>query len=639
MDYGDFSLVLRPVSQRSYTATLESPWGNTKPQPFEFPYSASELETILASLGDPPENEDVAEQLGAKLFEAVFTGPIRDCLRAGLREAGVHEVTARRGVRLRLRLREAPELAAVPWEFLCDTEDKDNPCFIAPSSKTLVVRSQDSDLRGMEAPEPLVLPLSVLVAATYSSRGDVAGNEELRVLRDVFDELNASTMPVSVDWLDHATLEKLRQKADSGTQYHVLHFVGHGGYNDKGEGALVFEDPQLGERSVSASDIQLIFNNHPTLRLVVLNCCKGARSSLKKSGGVAAGLISLGIPAVVGMQFDITASAAVAFARELYQSLAKQAGVDEAVAYARRALFTLREGQCEWGSPVLYLATTNGKLFSVEERDSAQTPSLAGPGRVNNASRGFGSVPSSPLSGERVLSTNRGSVTKPPRRPRSSVDDELLKQLLARERGLYEATRTYMRANDLASGVQKRSTNMEAWLSARKGDQVISEFDWRSARDDFGNREFEDAIDAKVFDSVEAEVGVVVINVRQLLDSARSAVSDARSSSLDAGLRARRIEEARAAVERVLSEGALKRIVDACREKVEESLRGVDEVVNEILGPVLEKESRDGAVATTATTALALRLSDARSTSDSASTGHFAAPNKGELERKGEGNG
>ena len=57
---------------------------------------------------------EAARAFGGKLFESVFGGEVRGCLRSSL-DAASREG---RGLRLRVRLSEAPELVDLPWEYL-----------------------------------------------------------------------------------------------------------------------------------------------------------------------------------------------------------------------------------------------------------------------------------------------------------------------------------------------------------------------------------------------------------------------------------------------------------------------------------------------------------------------------------------
>ena len=98
---------------------------------------------------------EAARELGGKLFESVFSGEVRACLRSSLHEVYCQEGT---GLRLKLRLQEAPELADLPWEFLFDTAlDR----FMAQSNQTPIVRYVE--MRERIRPLAVQLPLHVLV--------------------------------------------------------------------------------------------------------------------------------------------------------------------------------------------------------------------------------------------------------------------------------------------------------------------------------------------------------------------------------------------------------------------------------------------------------------------------------------------
>ncbi|MGH7453314.1 MAG: hypothetical protein ACRENG_18335, partial [bacterium] len=74
--------------------------------------------------------------LGESLFDTVFNDAIRDCLQSSLNEANQKG----QGLRLRLRLVDTPELAALPWELLYNSALNQ---FFSLSVKTPVVRYLD----------------------------------------------------------------------------------------------------------------------------------------------------------------------------------------------------------------------------------------------------------------------------------------------------------------------------------------------------------------------------------------------------------------------------------------------------------------------------------------------------------------
>lgn len=75
-------------------------------------------------------------------------------------------------------------------------------------------------------------------------------------------------------------------------------------------------------------------------------------------------LVRQGIPAVIAMQNEITDDAAIQLAHEFYDALIAGYPVDGALAEARKALFAAGN-DIEWGTPVLYLRATDGRLFDL----------------------------------------------------------------------------------------------------------------------------------------------------------------------------------------------------------------------------------------------------------------------------------
>jgi hypothetical protein len=81
------------------------------------------------------------------------------------------------------------------------------------------------------------------------------------------------------------------------------------------------------------------------------------------------------VPAVVAMQFAITDDGARTFADELYGALAAGYPVDAAVTQGRRALAARDE--VEWGTPVLFMRVSDGRLFDLQmtaQPATAETP-------------------------------------------------------------------------------------------------------------------------------------------------------------------------------------------------------------------------------------------------------------------------
>ena len=119
--YLDFDLCIEGSSSGYRARVLSSPAGQAHAE-FSPPFSDLELENFDLRLGrtrrgvrrlDSPEME-TAKSFGGRLFEALFDEGVQGCLRSSLDEADRQEA----GLRIRIRLADAPELANLPWEYL-----------------------------------------------------------------------------------------------------------------------------------------------------------------------------------------------------------------------------------------------------------------------------------------------------------------------------------------------------------------------------------------------------------------------------------------------------------------------------------------------------------------------------------------
>ena len=365
--YQDFDLLIEPSAGGGYRArVLRSPAGESAPVQFTLPFSAMELENFVLKVGlvrsrtrgpGRPESAPLKD-FGAKLYGAVFQDELRETLLRSLSLTGGPGA----GLRLRLRLSDAPELADVPWEFLYDRRLNR---FLAQSRRTPLVRYLDLP----DPPHPLAVegPLRLLVMISSPTGYPPLNTEqERRLLTGALAEQQEEGR-VIVEQLA-ANMGTLRRRLRR-EQFHVFHFVGHGHYrSDWGDGVLVMEDRNGQPHEVTGEELGGLLNEYDPTRLAVLNACEGARSSAHDPfAGVAQSLIQQGLPAVVAMQFAITDNAAIIFAQELYAAIADGYPLEAALAEARRAIRD--EGNpTEWGTPVLYSRAPDGHLFDLTGR-------------------------------------------------------------------------------------------------------------------------------------------------------------------------------------------------------------------------------------------------------------------------------
>ncbi len=341
----------------------------------DLPFEVDEIPAVVAAVaprgyGGAPEAQATRDPvaLGTELFRAVFREEVYDKYLKSLGMAG------QKGLRIRidLDLKDPPvrELARLPWELLHDGRE-----FLNLSPNTPIVRY----LRVGKAPEPAPFdpPLRVLVVAANPPGSEpLALEEERKIIEASFpDAQRGAIKRVEVTVIQEARQQQLFDELDKGA-HHVLHYMGHGEFDTKtGLGCLLMmgEDGEMEE--VTSETLSKILLDS-TIRLAFLNACKTGAAPAQEQhdpfGGVAAALVQAGIPAVVAMQYPISDSAAVGFARTFYDRIANGLPVDFAVSRARTGLDT--EDSTEWCTPVLFLRSKDGVLFESHEPELEPLP-------------------------------------------------------------------------------------------------------------------------------------------------------------------------------------------------------------------------------------------------------------------------
>lgn len=328
---------------------------------FAAPMSPSELAGFWSWLsgGDrgvrnfepEPAAGDPAREIGARLFRALFVGAVR----IELEKAKARAQSRRTRLRLRLAF-GAAELTALPWELLFDPEREE---FLFWSHHNSLLRSVDTQAER----RPLLVdgPLRMLILSSRpEDKPGLALDEEVAMIRSALSGLTDAKR-LAIDWIDRPTLPQLAEYLDE-HECHIVHFLGHGGFDESEGGALLFEEEGGAHRPVR-HDILGELLDHEPLRLVVLNACEGARGSVERPfSGVAQRLAKRGVPAVIAMQCPVDDHMAVEFAWYFYRALAKNGRPGQSLAEARRALLA-RGYQKGWCIPALYLQAEDGELL------------------------------------------------------------------------------------------------------------------------------------------------------------------------------------------------------------------------------------------------------------------------------------
>ncbi|MFD9303177.1 CHAT domain-containing protein [Streptomyces sp. NPDC060048] len=298
--------------------------------------------------------EEPVRQVGQQLFEALFTGPIYGTYRAS---SGVAQ---ERQERLRIVLRlKTPELALLPWETLFDPDAEVYLCRQEPLVRHVPARY---------TPEPLqVKPPLRILAVIASPRGlpllDTDA-ERGRLEEALADQIDAGR--VELTWVPQASWDRVHGRLLEG-EWHVLHFIGHGDYDESAdEGLIGLVDSGGGPDLVEASRLaDLLGEARPTPRLVVLNSCASAQGGTRDVfSSTGATLVRSGISAAAAMQFTVSDRAAIRFAHGFYTALAHGRRIDEAAQSGRIAILGTSRRTLEWITPVLYVRGDITRLFT-----------------------------------------------------------------------------------------------------------------------------------------------------------------------------------------------------------------------------------------------------------------------------------
>ena len=253
-------------------------------------------------------------------------------------------------------------LADFPWEMVYDPARKrflniGDICFF---------RGVISTRAAVALPAlPLVIRMLIAVAqprdqAELNARGEIDG------LMHALAPLVESRR-LYIDVLEHTSKQSLKRTLNK-TRYHILHYIGHGDYDDVSDtGALIFEDARSGQSDpVDAAELcRLIASHAPFMRLIVLNGCEtadGGRADFNR--GVAPALVAAGLPGVIGNRLIVGDRAAVQFSTVFYEELSHRRSLAEAIMAARRQLASSPELEpYEWAVPMVFALDPMARFF------------------------------------------------------------------------------------------------------------------------------------------------------------------------------------------------------------------------------------------------------------------------------------
>jgi formylglycine-generating enzyme required for sulfatase activity len=272
----------------------------------------------------------------------------------------------------------APELHALPWELLEEIDVDGTAWLLSANTRTPFSRYLGG---GWEPGAPVrELPLRVLVAiANPDCKGSnyalepVSEEGEWQLLQEALFEVQGAGLVDIVRLPAPCTLARLERflRKDS---YHILHFLGHGSYDDQDGRAMLFmADAQNKVAPVYETDFAAMISrllvdrdSSPGLRLIFLASCQTAtRSDADAFAGFAPHLVRGNVPAVLAMQGKIQMDTARAFTHTFYRQLLQHGLVDLACNEARATLLTEQYYGAQ--TPVLFSRLPGNRLVELPQ--------------------------------------------------------------------------------------------------------------------------------------------------------------------------------------------------------------------------------------------------------------------------------
>ena len=313
---------------------------------------------------------DTFRLLGEHLYQIVFPGEV------GVGFTQSYEEAERAGQPLRVMLsfgKDASDLAALPWEFLYRSNDAGSSFYLATQTQLILNRVLPIRRPDMKT---VALPLRVLVIMCVPETDDPEQQEHMKQREEVLGsirELAEDRERLDVRIVDH--WDRDRVDAELKNAPHVVHIIGHARHvRDTGgriravielpgaDGTMEWNDPQWVVELLTRYKAD---GRQP--KLVILHLCEMNPFDFTASfERLAPELIEAGIPAVLAMQYPLSATAARRFTSTFYGRLAAGDEIDQIVQEARWDMHSRLNDARLIGTPVLYMQSNEGRLVEEE---------------------------------------------------------------------------------------------------------------------------------------------------------------------------------------------------------------------------------------------------------------------------------
>ena len=266
-------------------------------------------------------------EIGAKLWQVLMPDTVPIESRAAL----AHEL---RSSASHLRIAVPPSLATLPWELLYDIQSPNGEGFLGLRRPIVRLIPGGTNLPLLFPPLRVLLLISSPPGLEERQRIDVesaraAVESAVRPLRE------AGLLYLQVE--DIVTPRRVQQ-ALLRFNPHILHYIGHGVYEEGHGGFLLWEDEQTNPLPISGVRLADLLRSRK-LRAVLLHSCKSSGNyPLNDISGLGRVLTDARLPAVLAQEYDFMYESSQRLNEMLYIGLCSGLGLAEATFETRLAL-------------------------------------------------------------------------------------------------------------------------------------------------------------------------------------------------------------------------------------------------------------------------------------------------------------
>jgi hypothetical protein len=325
-----------------------------------------------SAVGGVEPSQEALRELGGLLFDTLLPDRVRR-----LYDTARSRESDQVGTHLNVILTsQIAWVADIPWEFAFDHSQRSQ----LATEEVHFIRNALTDVPAEQLDQrPGPLRMLVVVSQPVDA-GYISADEEEAVILSGFQPLIDAGL-ADVDILRSVTTAGLHEKLLL-KNYDVLHFIGHGEFDEKAQtGRLMFEDGEGRREFISVQDLRRILRGRG-LQMVFLNACQTGRGgSALFARGIAWELVDVGIHCVVANQYSVLNSSATEFAQTFYWLLAMGWTIGAAAREARIAVnYAMQRETIDWAVPVVYARNPDSQLSMASIPRTGATSRVAATG-------------------------------------------------------------------------------------------------------------------------------------------------------------------------------------------------------------------------------------------------------------------